>query len=362
MLSEALGIMVITRSLYTRFYPYLRIQRLRVMHHSQSSLSAVRSSISGELPRFEQPVKADGSLSFLVVGDWGRRGAFNQSQVAFQMGRIGEDLNIDFVVSSGDNFYDNGLRRTNDPFFEDSFSKIYTANSLQKQWYSVLGNHDYRGDVEAQLSPMLKLMDPRWLCLRSFIVNTKIVELFFVDTTPFVDKYFLKPKKHHYDWRGVIPRNNYLTKLLKDLESALKSSVATWKIVIGHHTIRSIGHHGDTSELIHHIQPILEANNVDFYINGHDHCLQHISSSTSPIQFLTSGGGSKAWRGVIDYDKLTKNETKFYYDGQGFMSVVVKQAQADIKFYNVFGQVLHTLNLSNHLRAAADDSSAIATY
>ncbi|KAK1588543.1 hypothetical protein Q3G72_024455 [Acer saccharum] len=323
-----------------------------------------KNRVSGELPRFEQPVKADGSLSFLVVGDWGRRGAFNQSQVAFQMGRIGEDLNVDFVVSSGDNFYDNGLRRTNDPFFKDSFSKIYTANSLKKQWYSVLGNHDYRGDVEAQLSPMLRLMDPRWLCLRSFIVNTEIVELFFVDTTPFVDKYFLKPKKHHYDWRGVIPRNNYLTKLLKDLESALKSSVAKWKIVIGHHAIRSVGHHGDTKELIHQILPILEANNVDFYINGHDHCLQHISSSTSPIQFLTSGGGSKAWRGVIDYDQLTKDETKFYYDGQGFMSVELNQAQANIKFYNVFGQVLHTLNFSdsNHLRAAADDSFAIATY
>ncbi|KAI9173462.1 hypothetical protein LWI28_001684 [Acer negundo] len=121
----------------------------------------------------------------------------------------------------------------------------------------MLGNHDKRGDVETQLSPMLRLTDPRWLCLRSFIVNTEIVELFFVDTTPFVDKY-LKPKKHHYDWRGVIPRNNYLTKLLKDMESALKSSVATLKIVIGHHAIRSIEHHGDTKELIHQILPILE--------------------------------------------------------------------------------------------------------
>ncbi|KAI9174005.1 hypothetical protein LWI28_010236 [Acer negundo] len=86
------------------------------------------------------------------------------------------------------------------------------------------------------------------------------------------------------------------------------------------------------------------------------------SIGLDPIQFLTSGGGSKAWRRVIDYDKLTKTETKFYYDGQDFMPVVVKQDQADIKFYNVFGQVLHTLNLSNHLRAAAYDSFAFATY
>lgn len=39
---------------------------------------------SAELPLFERPAKADGSLSLLVVGDWGRKGQFNQSQVAAQ--------------------------------------------------------------------------------------------------------------------------------------------------------------------------------------------------------------------------------------------------------------------------------------
>ncbi|KAI5388266.1 Purple acid phosphatase 3, variant 5 [Lathyrus oleraceus] len=79
----------------------------------------------------------------------------------------------------------------------------------------VLGNHDYRGDVEAQLNPILQNIDHRWFCQRSFIVHTEIAEFFFVDTTPFVDKYFLKPKDHKYDWRGVLPRNKYLSNLLK---------------------------------------------------------------------------------------------------------------------------------------------------
>lgn len=38
-----------------------------------------------ELQRFEHPPKAEGCLSFLVVGDWGRRGLYNQSQVALQV-------------------------------------------------------------------------------------------------------------------------------------------------------------------------------------------------------------------------------------------------------------------------------------
>ena len=42
--------------------------------------------VVAELQRFDhQPTKADGSLDILVVGDWGRRGLYNQSDVAFQV-------------------------------------------------------------------------------------------------------------------------------------------------------------------------------------------------------------------------------------------------------------------------------------
>ncbi|KAK7368519.1 hypothetical protein VNO80_10545 [Phaseolus coccineus] len=299
---------------------------------------------SALLQRFEEAAKADGSLSFLVIGDWGRKGAYNQSEVAFQMGVVGEQLKIDFVISTGDNFYDSGLTGIDDPGFDESFTKIYTSSSLQKQWYSVLGNHDYRGDVEAQLSPVLTNHDGRWLCLRSFIVNAEVAEFFFVDTTPFVDKYFTEPGDHVYDWRGIRPRKTYVSNLLKEVDLALQESNAKWKIVVGHHTIRSAGLHGDTDELVKQLLPILQANNIDLFINGHDHCLQHISSIDSAIQFFTSGGGSKAWKGVVNW--RNPEEMKFYYDGQGFMSVQVTETDIDIVFYDVFGHVLHKWNTS----------------
>ncbi|KAJ7942790.1 Purple acid phosphatase [Quillaja saponaria] len=302
-----------------------------------------------DLQRLEHAAKADGSLSLLVVGDWGRRGAYNQSKVAFQMGKIGEKLDIDFVISTGDNFYDDGLTGIDDPAFHESFTKIYTAPSLQKQWYHVLGNHDYRGDVEAQLSDYLTKLDNRWICLRSYIVNAEIVEFFFIDTTPFVKKYVTDPEDHVYDWSGVLPRKQYISNLLKDLDLALKQSSAKWKIVVGHHTIRSAGHHGDTQELVSHLLPILQINQVDLYINGHDHCLEHISSPDSPIQFLTSGGGSKAWKGDVNW--WNPDQMKFYYDGQGFMSVQIKQTQLDIDFYDIFGNVLHNWTTSKHLHS-----------
>lgn len=309
------------------------------------------SSSLAELRHFQQPLKPDGSLSFLVIGDWGRTGLYNQSHVALQMGITGEELDIDFVVSTGDNFYEDGLAGLDDPAFYESFVDIYTAPSLQKQWYSVLGNHDYRGDVEAQLSPILTQKDSRWLCLRSFIVNADIVDFFFVDTTPFVHEYFVNPGEHSYDWTGISPRESYLANLLKDLDSAMGSSTAKWKFVVGHHTIFSAGQHGITEELLKQLLPILQEHNADAYINGHDHCLQHISSSDSKIQFLTSGGGSKAWRG--DIAKWNPEELKLYYDGQGFMSVQITDTKAFFAFYDIFGNVLHQLSISKESHSSA---------
>ncbi|XP_027342125.1 purple acid phosphatase 3-like [Abrus precatorius] len=302
-----------------------------------------------KLQNLQHPPKpnGDGSLSFLVVGDWGRKGHYNQSLVAFQMGVVGEKLDIDFVISTGDNFYDNGLTGVHDPAFEESFTKVYTAPSLQRKWYNVLGNHDYRGNAKAQISPILRYRDSRWICFRSYVVNSENVDFFFVDTTPFVNKYFIDRQGHNYDWRGVLPRKRYISKLLKDVDLALRQSTATWKVVIGHHTIKSAGHHGDTQELVLYLLPLLQANNVDLYINGHEHGLEHISSLDSSIQLLTSGGGSKAWRGDVKWRK--PEEMKFYYDGQGFMSVQISQFQLQIAFYDVFGNVMNEWNTCKHV-------------
>jgi tartrate-resistant acid phosphatase type 5 len=55
------------------------------------------------------------------------------------MGVVGEKLSTDFIISTGDNFYNDGLSGDNDTaFFKASFTDIYTADSLQKPWY--IGN------------------------------------------------------------------------------------------------------------------------------------------------------------------------------------------------------------------------------
>lgn len=65
----------------------------------------------------------------MKVGDWGRNGLYNQSEVARAMGRTGN--NLDFVISVGDNFYESGLTSVEDAQFDTSFTQVYIADSLQ---------------------------------------------------------------------------------------------------------------------------------------------------------------------------------------------------------------------------------------
>ena len=65
-------------------------------------------------------------MSFLVVGDWGGKSSPPyytpaQKSVALQMGRTAEEINSQFTVSLGDNFYKNGVTDEDDPRFNTTF-------------------------------------------------------------------------------------------------------------------------------------------------------------------------------------------------------------------------------------------------
>lgn len=51
------------------------------------------------------------------------------------MGIVGEKLNIDYVISTGDNFYEDGLTGVDDSAFSESFSDVYTTDSIKTPWY-----------------------------------------------------------------------------------------------------------------------------------------------------------------------------------------------------------------------------------
>src|SRR5580693_9521335 len=70
------------------------------------------------------------TLTFLAVGDWGRDGAFRQAEVAQRMGETAAAVRAKFILSVGDNFYDNGVAGVDDPKWKTSFQDVYAAPSL----------------------------------------------------------------------------------------------------------------------------------------------------------------------------------------------------------------------------------------
>jgi len=145
--------------------------------------------------------RSDQGISFLVIGDWGSGDnpayAPTQAAVAQAMAQVGLQEKIQFVVSVGDNFYEDGVQSTTDPKWATSFVNTYTGEALQKRWYQMLGNHDYQGNVDAQLKYKA---DPRWhMPGRNYTFSLPVTgdiraTFIVIDTTPFVNEYYNYPQ------------------------------------------------------------------------------------------------------------------------------------------------------------------------
>jgi tartrate-resistant acid phosphatase type 5 len=97
------------------------------------------------------------------------------------------------------------------------------------------------------------------------------------------------------------------------INTTLAASTADWLFVVGHYPVYSGGEHGNTADLVSNLLPMLRKYNVDLYICGHDHNLQHLQDSTTSTQYLVSGNGAK--RG--SYSPIP--QSKFGMVDPGFM-------------------------------------------
>jgi tartrate-resistant acid phosphatase type 5 len=229
---------------------------------------------------------------FIAMGDWGRGGSDHQRDVAAQMGLAMQGLDGGFVLAVGDNFYESGVASVDDPQWRTSFEDVYTDPALQRPWFVALGNHDYKGNPEAQID--YAAHSPRWrMPSRYYRVGPEThgmagIDLFVIDTSPLVHKY--REKVEDRIAANVAAQDPAAQ--LAWLDKALAASTAPIKLVAGHHTLRSGGSsHGDTPELVEQLLPILQRRGVLAYINGHDHDMQHIRRDG--LDYICCGSGSQ---------------------------------------------------------------------
>jgi hypothetical protein len=268
-------------------------------------------------------------VNFMVIGDWGVGPAYtapdtkNFQQIhtdagltTVQFGHLlsrTENAVIDkfqtvagafhpqFILSVGDQFYDDGLYNKQDPQFKNKYTNRFNSYSVNVPWYPTLGNHDYYFSPDAQLQ---RTDDWRWRFparYYSFTKQTRDTTVLFVvlDVNPALVKYRLEkelnPNTGKYATKNIVQNLQAMKATwpaqLAWLEQTLAASTAPWKVVIGHEPIYSATGSNSFTELQRDVQPLLEKYRVQMYFAGHYHTLE--VNRNNGVDYIISGAASQ---------------------------------------------------------------------
>ncbi|KEO75489.1 metallophosphoesterase [Anditalea andensis] len=253
------------------------------------------------------------SNKFIVIGDWGRNGDDQQLAVADQLLQQVKKHKPDFIISTGDNFYPNGVKSTMDPLWKYSFEDIYKSYHLQIDWQVVLGNHDYLGDPDAQVA--YSLVSRRWQMPERHYTKTVPIKgskdkvlFIYIDTNSLIPEFYSNsiygPNVAKTDSTA---QKMWMKELLTSHDEAVK-----WKIVVGHHPMytggRTEGY--DTKAIRRSLETLFRESGVDLYISGHDHSLQYLEKDG--LRQIVSGSASEVTASAsLPYTQFTASEAGF---------------------------------------------------
>lgn len=283
--------------------------------------------------------RARGNYTFAAVGDWGRDGLCCQVDVADEIERMVRMVGVGYVLSTGDNFYEKGIGSWKDEQVDRSWRNVYGEREGMQgvEWKVILGNHDHRGEVMAQVT--LGREDKVWgMPERYWFEDGEDVFVAYLDTTCM---YYKREALDGYFGGKESVSAAYRDEQIGWLRKKIGESKAKWKIVMGHHPFFSSCEHGvgeeaERRQLSTILLPIFKEHKVAMYICGHEHSLEH--HEKDGIQFFVSGAGSK-----ISPIQKFGDETRFALDRQGFMMFEMSAdgESFDVKAVDLRGHVVY---------------------
>ncbi len=291
-------------------------------------------------------------MRFVALGDSGE-GNEAQRQVAVAIRDVCAREGCDFAVLLGDNFYTKGVTSVDDPQWQTKFEEPYRDVDLP--FFAVLGNHDYGGTlgiieygglgnqfnlgvVEVQYSQRSR----KWIMPAThYTFRMGPAAFIALDTNS-----ILWANTEHGDQRAWFPT------------ALAEVAGADWVFVLGHHTIRSNGTHGNAG-MYEALEiggiavpipvPILDGANVKtffdevvcgqahVYLGGHDHNRQWMNDPAAlcGAELIVSGAGAK-----LTAFKTMRNPTHYQDDQkEGFLHVTVEGRRMRGRFYDKAGQL-----------------------
>ena len=317
------------------------------------------------------------SIGFLVIGDWGGKPDapyYTEAQVkaAAGMSKVATDIHANFVLALGDNFYYDGVDESDSHRFSDTWEDVYITPypSLQKPWYLCAGNHDWHGNVTAQIeyaktNDYWNFPDYNYEWVESYTNDngeSKSIQFLMIDTIlltgntmetdPLASNYFQQPIMD--GWTTIAKQNE----IISWMEQVLSQSTADFILVSGHYPVYSPCSHGNTESMHKTIKPLLERYNAH-YLSGHDHCLAH--SNDEGVQYVLSGMADECcYEAPKKNIKSVKNLDFYVAKGHnptravsGFTSVtshIDQDTQNDVlqvQYHDQDGHVLYTTSLAS---------------
>lgn len=264
------------------------------------------------------PTPAKKTVQFVFMGDIGTRppGNSDQRQVATGILSTCNRLGCDFVLLLGDNFMEKGVQSVNDPLLAQGFEQVYHA--LDLPFIAVLGNHDVKGNVLAQVAYSLK--NPQWL-MPNYRYQFEAGSAHFIA---------LNTSCHLWGW---LP-----------LRQMLPEKSSKWNIVYGHHPVYSGGFHGDNELQVHWFWQSFLQEKVDFYLSGHNHQLEHLKYEEDETDYIVSGAGGGHYRSSKAQARLRSSnyaKSLFHYPDNGFVWMSLSESHADVRFFDANGKKIY---------------------
>ena len=275
-------------------------------------------------------------FNFFVLGDWGRRGEKDQQAVANQMIAYARRRHPAFIITTGDNFYQEGVRSVTDAHWTQSFTNVYKELTTNYDWYPVLGNHDYEGSGNPNAQIAYHQINKHWnmpyyyYTMVAKTPDSQSIRFVFTDTNPFYNEYYTSGSYPFLYKQDTAKQRRWI-------DTTLAHAKEPWKFVVGHHPIYSAGKdHGITPELFQAFKPALEKYQVQAYICGHEHNMQHERLNGSYVDYFICGAGSEV-------NAVGKNaQTKFALSTQGFADISIKGDSLFLQFIDKNGRIVYS--------------------
>lgn len=280
------------------------------MKHLKYLLAGALASLS-VLPALARQVPADQPVRFVSFGDFGTGGTA-QYLVAEAIEKKCKAAGCDFAVTLGDNIYNDGVKSVSDPQFLSKFEKPFAR--LPFNFYMSLGNHDYRGNVQAQVD--YTRHSNKWkLPARYYVFDEGPVTFFALDT------------------------NKTDEAQLNFMKRQLAQSSAPWKIVFGHHPRVTNSFYKNTQSTA--LKQLIDqfCGKAQIYLSGHEHDKQHLKASCGTEYLIAgTGGGQRAvGRGP---------NTLYASNTFGFAWFEVTQKQLRFELLDIKGKVEYSYKIS----------------